>query len=113
MTGRLSAMNSESGVMRTWAWTALHRTTGCQFGRFRTELEAREEARRRAKDRNAYRACQANITLGERLISEGQCDRCQERRPEVDGLVLLAGDTILCERCSIGERRVTLHPVLA
>ncbi len=113
MTSRLSTMNSESGVMRTWAWTALNSATGYQFGRFRTESEAREEARRRTKDRNVYRARQANMTPGGRLVSDCRCDRCKERRPEADGIVLLAGDKLLCGRCSVGERRVSLHPVLA
>lgn len=100
--------------MKEWAWTALNEATGHQFGRFRTEQEAQAEANRRTrKTRNQHTARQATIRRGERVVAEVACTRCGARWPDADGLVLgPKEDVLLCGACSVGERVVSLHPVI-
>ncbi len=103
-------MELERDVLKTWAWTALNEETGLQYGRFRTEAEATDEANRRTgATQNVHRARKAMITPGERVASEARCDRCQERRPGDDGLVIPMGEEFLCRKCSVGEQAVSLH----
>jgi hypothetical protein len=78
-------------------WTALDETMSCQFGRYDDESTARQEAQRRAGTLlHAYTAVRVEVRNDERHIPKASCEICGQSVPDLDDIILRAGDILAC-----------------
>jgi hypothetical protein len=83
--------------MVNWKWTALDEATGRQFGRYEDEATASAEAvRRTTLSRHRHTARQAELRADERHLVVATCSICQKALPDVDNIVVMGEEMVVC-----------------